>query len=226
MFSISFCITCWNKDLHYLNHLLDDVKKQSMQPDEIIVVGNNIQEFPKLDEKIKSCFIKDRKPVSWSRNKCAQLSTKDIVIFFDVDDILHSQKIEITKKAFEQTDADCFVHGFEENVNANSYEEQTYDNPEFNRIVELIAPHGYLKIPKGNNKDIHHGHLAAKRSVILENPYNEFLGFYELGFQYWGEDTEICKRLFNLNYQFYYTPCKLILYRPSYQDTTRNWYKP
>lgn len=218
---VSLCITCWHKDIHYLGDLLDSLRLQTVQPNEIIVVGNNIPSPPKLSDHIKSFFLNERKPVSWSRNKCAELASKDIVIFFDVDDIMHPQKIELTKQVFETTDADCFVHGFLENSMALEH----YESANASLITELL-PQGYLKIPNGTNRDLHHGHLSVYKDIILNNRFNEFLGFYELGFQYWGEDSEICNRLFNSGYKFYYSNCKLVNYRPSYKDNERFWYIP
>lgn len=220
MNTISLCITCWHKDVHFLPELLNYIKIQTVQPDEIIVVANNIQELT-VPEGIKSDYVQERRPVSWSRNRCAELSTSDIVVFFDVDDIPHSQKLEATKQLFDTTDADCFVHGFTE----FSDTKDKYLNFDFCKVNELTHD-GYLKIPNGDNKDLHHGHLAVKRDIILKNRYNEMLGFYERGFQYWGEDSEICNRLFSSGYKFYYSNCKLVNYRPSYKDSERFWYIP
>lgn len=217
---ISVCVTCWHKDVHFLPKTLELLKKQTFKPYEIIVVANNIDELKINDPDVKCFFVNERKPVGWSRNMGAKLATGDIVVFFDVDDVPHKQKLEATNHVFTNTDADCFVHGFTENEESiNEYE--TFSAA---KITELILPYGYLKSPNGNN-DLHHGHLAAKRDIILQNPYSESLGFYELGFQYWGEDVEICRRLFSLGYKFYYSDRKLINYRASYKDTERSWYK-
>jgi glycosyltransferase involved in cell wall biosynthesis len=221
MKTISLAITCWHKDLHFLPQTLNYINSQTVKPDEIIVVANNVGELSIEDKSIKTFFVNERKPVSWSRNKAAELSNCDIISFFDVDDIPHPQKIEATKQLFDTTDADCFVHGFTEFSDTKDH----YSNFDFCKINELTHD-GYLKIPNGDNKDLHHGHLAAKRDVIIKNRYNEMLGFYELGFKYWGEDSEICNRLFNSNYKFYYSNCKLVNYRPSYKDNERFWYIP
>jgi glycosyltransferase involved in cell wall biosynthesis len=211
MKKISFCITCWNKDIYFLPSVLNDIKSQTVQPNEIIVVANNVERLNINDKTIKTFFTQERKSVSWSRNKAATIANGDIIIFFDVDDVMHKQKIEITKHVFENTNADCFVHGFYENENLS----EIYSDFKTEKIISLID-NRYLKIPSGSNKDLHHGHLSVKRDVIIKNPYNETL--------FWGEDAELCTRLFNLNFNFYYSHCKLINYRPSYKDMSRNWY--
>ncbi len=217
---VSVGVTCWHKDVHMLPEAIKNISEQTIPPDEIIVVANNIEELTIEDPSIKSKFVRERKPVSWSRNQCASMSTGDVVMFFDVDDIPHPQKIEVTKHVFENTDADCFVHGFEENKDTT----EEYADFSVERITELISPQGYLKIPNdGTNTDLHHGHLSVKRDIVLNNPYNENLGFYEFGFQYWGEDTELCKRLFQNGHKFYYGVQKLINYRPSFKSD-RKWY--
>jgi glycosyltransferase involved in cell wall biosynthesis len=203
--------------VHYLPELLETFKQQTVQPDEIIVVANSVNKL-EVGEDIKSFYTPERKPVSWSRNKCAELASKDIIVFFDVDDIPHPQKIEITKYIFENSDAECLAHGFTE----NSESVEKYTEFKFYEIKELM-PQGYLKSPLGNN-DVHHGHIALKRNITNEHKYNENLGFYEKGFQFWGEDSQFCNKLFISGYKFYYTPHKLINYRPSYKDFSRRWY--
>src|SRR6056300_1018403 len=107
--TFSLCITCWSKDVHLLPDLLSCIDKQTCQPDEIIVVGNDLQEINTREGIIK--YVEpSRRPVSFSRNKASELSSKDILIFHDVDDIPHPQKIELIKRAFENDDVDAFVH--------------------------------------------------------------------------------------------------------------------
>lgn len=213
----SLCITCWHKDVHYLNDLFHILEKQTVYPDEIIVVGNSISKLV-VPRDVKSFFVTERKPVSWSRNKAKSMAENDIVIFFDVDDIPHPQKIEVTKEAFEKHNAECFVHGFLENQKTD----MLYKNFDYFKVTKLLPNGMHLSPPIETMTSLHHGHIAMLNNISLV--YNEQLGFYEKGFQWWGEDSDMCVRLFINGYNIIYSSLPLINYRPSYKDLTRKWY--
>lgn len=189
-----------------LPELIGNIKKQAVQPDEIIVVGNNITEI-NTEDGIITYAEPTRRSVSFSRNKAAELASGDILIFHDVDDVPHVQKIELIKKAFENNEVDAFVHGF---LIGSMYPFK-YSELKMSKITELQFP-TYLKAPR----DVSHGHVSIKKEILNEIKYDEEVTF--------GEDAEFCKRLFLAGYNIYYGDHKLINYRPSYQDPSRIWY--
>jgi glycosyltransferase involved in cell wall biosynthesis len=209
MHKVSLCITCWSGDIHMLPELISNIKKQTVQPDEIIVVGNNITEI-NTEDGIITYAEPTRRSVSFSRNKAAELSNGDILIFHDVDDVPHVQKIELIKKAFENDEVDVFVHGF---LIGSMYPFK-YPELKMSKITEMQFPRPYLKAPR---EDVSHGHVSIKKEILDKIKYDEEVTF--------GEDAEFCKRLFLARYNIYYGDHKLINYRPSYEDPTRNWYQ-
>jgi len=112
----TLCITCWSQDVHLLNETLLSFRTQESPPDEIIVVGNSLKKIKVADDTIKTFAEPTRQSPSFNRNKGAQVASGDVIIYHDVDDLPHPQKIHFIKKAFLEHDVDAFVHGFSEGM--------------------------------------------------------------------------------------------------------------
>lgn len=204
----TLCITCWSEDVHMLPELLSNIKNQTSQPDEIVVVGNNLKEI-KTDSNVITYAEPTRRSVSFSRNKAAELATGDILIYHDVDDVPHPQKIELIKSAFDNEEVDAFVHGF---MIDNMFPFK-YSKLKMEKITSLKHPKPYLNASKD---DLSHGHLSIKKKILNDIKYDEEIT--------WGEDADFCKRLFMSGCNLYYGDHRLINYRPSYKDKDRSWY--
>ena len=121
--TLSLCITCYDGDYHLLNNLLEECKKQTVAPDELIISSSGMKENLLLD--IDSVEINgknipvlttnslDRHSEGKARNEGAKKSNMDIIQFFDVDDIPHPQRIELTKEVFNNYNCDALVHSYQ-----------------------------------------------------------------------------------------------------------------
>jgi len=206
----TLCITCWSEDVHMLNETLSAFNAQTVKPDEIIVVGNNLNNIKVFDSSIKTFAEPSRRSPSFNRNKGAEIASGDIIIYHDVDDLPHSQKIEFIKKAFIEHDVDAFVHGFTD----NGMYPYRYGDLEIERISK-IKQDQYLHSDICTDGDLHHGHLSIKKDLVTKYQYNEDI--------YFGEDADFIKRVFLAGYHVAYGNHKLINYQPSYK-TDRRWY--
>jgi glycosyltransferase involved in cell wall biosynthesis len=191
-----------------LNGTLAAFKRQTEHPNEIIIVGNNLKDIKVEDPKIITFAEPTRRSPSFNRNKGAELATGDVIIYHDVDDLPHPQKIEFIKKAFIKYNVDAFVHGFD----INDMYPFNYSDLNIEKITELKND----KYLKSSNEDLSHGHLSIKREIVNELKYNEDIFF--------GEDADFCKRLFLNRRSIYYGNHKLINCRPSHEDSFRKWY--
>ena len=123
--TISLCITCYDGDYHLLNTLLNECKKQTVPPNEIIIsssglgseslLGIGMIKIKGVEVPIISVNFLDRHSEGRARNEGGLKSNMDIIQFFDVDDTPHPQRIEITKKIFETTNCDALVHSYQTN---------------------------------------------------------------------------------------------------------------
>lgn len=206
----TLCITCWSQDVHMLNQTLSCFKSQESHPDEIIVVGNQLNEIKVADSAIKTFAEPTRRSPSFNRNKGAEIASGDVIIYHDVDDLPHPQKIQFIKKAFTEHDVDAFVHGFSEGM----MYPYRYGDLEIERISK-IKQDQYLHSDICTDGDLHHGHLSIKKELVNEFKYNEAIFF--------GEDADFIKRVFLAGHHVAYGNHKLINYRPSYK-TDRRWY--
>jgi glycosyltransferase involved in cell wall biosynthesis len=121
--TLSLCITCYDADYHLLDNLLNEVKKQTVAPDELIISSSGMKEDSLMD--IKTILISDKEvPVisvnsperhseGQARNEGAEKSNMEVIQFFDVDDIPHPQRIEMTKEIFNNYDCDALVHSYQ-----------------------------------------------------------------------------------------------------------------
>ena len=185
-------------------------EQQTQQPDEIIVVGNDLSEINIPNNDIKAFAAPTRKSPSFNRNKGAEIATGDVIIYHDVDDLPHRQKVEFVQKAFLEHDVDAFVHGFE----YNKLYPFMYTDLDMKR-VEKLKEGKYLYSDICVDGDLHHGHLSIKRDIVNQLKYKEHIFF--------GEDSEFARRVLLKGYSVYYGNHKLINYQPSYQ-TNRKWY--
>jgi glycosyltransferase involved in cell wall biosynthesis len=99
-----------------LNETLSSFKAQEDVADEVIVVGNDLREIKVQDSTIRTFAEPTRRSPSFNRNKGAEIASGDVIIYHDVDDLPHPQKIHFIKRAFLEHDVDAFVHGFSEGM--------------------------------------------------------------------------------------------------------------
>jgi hypothetical protein len=138
------------------------------------------------------------------------VASGDVIIYHDVDDLPHPQKIHFIKKAFLEHGVDAFVHGFSEGM----MYPYRYGDLEIERISKMKQDQ-YLHSDICTDGDLHHGHLSIKKDLVTKYQYNEDI--------YFGEDADFIKRVFLAGHHVAYGNHKLINYQPSYK-TDRKWY--
>jgi glycosyltransferase involved in cell wall biosynthesis len=208
--TLSVCLTCWSGDVHLLNECLNHFKNQTRAPDEIIVSSSDLPNPPnkaygyKYDELIINNILVPIKFVNrtrrglhgFPRNQGADNCSNDFIMFFDVDDYPHPQKIETTKHLLDTYSPDAIVHNY------------TLDNTDF---IQSDTHVGFRVTEKDRgstnliSKDgIHHGHLTIRPEIVRKIRYNENRTL--------GEDGEFCQAVFDAKYNIFYCPEKLVCY--------------
>lgn len=191
--TLSFCITCYNKDIHLLDSLIDWMKMQTVHPDEILISCSGLPEGFKY--KLNHIYIKNKQvPIhtinspqihnqACARNAGASASSCTYITFFDTDDVPHPQKIEITKKYINGYD--FLVHNFFEipkktlrenfkNINFRNYKISSIDycdDLDLNRSCSNIS----VMCEKYKNPDgsgLHHSHATFKTSIFNNIQFN------------------------------------------------------
>ena len=213
--SISLCITSYNKDYSLVYGLLEEFQKQVSPPSEIIFYCSGITnvEMPKFLSirsytiPIHTIYSSKRTNQATARNICAKIADSDYVMFFDVDDIPHPMKINITTDVLNKTQADFMLHNYHEINESSNLFEEIPSNIDLYPLNEIDK--NSTNVVCGDHY-IHHAHIAVKRSIFGKINFNESMEYYRK------EDGKFCQDLITNGYSGVYCPIKLVNYTPSY----------
>ena len=172
---ITVVIPCFINHLSKLINLLESLELQTRPPDEVIVSCSSTNDFIFLKEyifPIKLFIHKDKKNAAENRNIAASKISEDtgIICFFDADDIMHPQRIELLEYIFNKGN-DIVLHNFiNSDININDFINSRKNVEEYNIIYNNLipAPSGCAthKINYGNMGIITHGHVSIRRELF------------------------------------------------------------
>lgn len=210
---LSFCITCYDGDYILLDRLLLALQKQTVAPDELIVYSSGFDDefFLKTEHvkiagkniEIKYINSLERTIQSIARNVCASFASGNIIVFFDVDDIPHFQKIEITKNLFDQHDPDFIVHSYSVKGIDDIFIDQSKSIIKKDLVFSLCNTNIYSK---SYDSMVHHAHIAVKKKCFEKVKFNESYEFYRK------EDGKFCQDLLTNKFKGLYIDEKLVFY--------------
>lgn len=216
--SVSFCITCYDRDVHLVQQALSYVKNQTAQPDEILVIASGIKSLGYHDPDITVYTFENRMGPGQARNKGGELATGNIVCFCDVDDPIHPQKCEVVKRVFDNKKVDALIHNYKMDV--MEFEPLTnLDDIQIEQIVTVDSrwekeqhhvfnphkdiPHTNVEAP--SKQPVCHGHMSARKELLADISYREDMWL--------GEDGDFCQSIVkSAKYSLYYTPLILMNY--------------
>lgn len=211
--NISLCITCYDQDYILIHGLLKEFEKQTCSPKEIIVYISGIHEtyIPKqiningVIVPVFTIFSSKRTNQAKARNICAKIASENYVIFFDVDDIPHIQKIDISRLIIDQySDIDFVLHNYDTNNKHYSRAKLfPIENIELYRITDIDKNSTNIIC---ENFNIHHSHILVKRNIFEKVSFNETNEFYRK------EDGKFCQDLVLNDFKGFYCPYKLVNY--------------
>lgn len=209
MNKISLCITAYSGDYKLLSSVLQQFTYQTFCPYEIIVYISNITSIDIPDKlNITNKFV----PIHYilsskltmqsiARNICSSVATGEIIVFFDVDDIPHPQKLEITNYVFNTYNIDFFLHNYL--INSNLFSTINLSTLNLKNNLHINTNNTNVVCDEW---PIHHAHIAIKKSVFKKLKFNESLEMYRK------EDGKFCQDLISNNYTGYYCTSPLVSY--------------
>lgn len=143
---LSIALTTYNGS-KYIIQLLDSLKKQTLAPDEVIIVDDNstdstveiIKDYIKKYNLINWKVYKNSKNLGWQKNftKAISKTTGDYIFLADQDDIWYKNKIKKFMECFLRTNAWMVVSDF--NVIGNGRSRKTTSMPKINYEIEKDA---------------------------------------------------------------------------------------
>ena len=102
---IGVAIPCFIKHIPQCLQLLDALEYQTRRPDEVVVSCSSTIEFPhkEYSYSIKILVTEKKQNTSTNRNCAARELQTDIICFFDADDEMHPQRLEVIERCFQST---------------------------------------------------------------------------------------------------------------------------
>ena len=165
--TLTLGIPCIKKDIPALENMKISIRKQTIQPDEVILVVSGVkeEECPAIENWIVICHDK-LMYAGPARNDVWAKATSDIVSFIDADDQLYPERIEIIKKYFSNNkELLLLIHQFSK--------ESIFSHARINYpVAKFMDGHGIYTQTKATQAShpwieakMHHGHVSFRKNI-------------------------------------------------------------
>jgi glycosyltransferase involved in cell wall biosynthesis len=211
---IGVAIPCYHGHIPALLELLDNLKKQTRLPDKVAISCSSTNEFPKLKNygfSIETVVTKDKKSAAENRNiASSKLMDMDYITFFDADDLMHPQRIEILCMVCQNSNPDIILHNYHNETYMLDVSPEPIDNIDVKKNSLCQCYSGCVRHREHHYGDIHHGHATVKRNILEVVRFPEEIEYHTK------EDSVFCNRVVGLpNIETAYIVNKLSYYKPS-----------
>jgi len=172
-FSLGAVIPCHKPYIPYLRECLDSIEGQTIKPSAVVVVCSSSKDED-IPESYKTYsfplrFItrEDERNQAQNRNQGASVIGTDFITFFDADDVMHPQRIELIQRYI--SNSDILLHGYkiDEKVFPVIHSPVVYTN-------ELMkAPTGCAIFKPNWNAPIHHSQVTVRATIMNRVKFRE-----------------------------------------------------
>ena len=176
---IGVAIPCYKYHIPVLKRCLDSIERQTQHPDEVVVVCSSTTntDIPIYSYSFPLRIITrpERRNAAENRNLASTELTTDIVSFFDCDDEMHPQRIQILSDTFQQTNPDICLHSFLEKEETQKPFTQI-QSP--HRTVNHLrrAPSGCATLNGNPTARIHHSQVTVSKFILGRIRFKEDIG--------------------------------------------------
>ena len=191
--SLGIAICAYKGHIPQLKTAFDSIEQQTRKPDMVIVSCSSSEQS---DIPYKASMYsfplmiithRDKKNAAQNRNFAAALLQTDIVSFFDADDIMHPQRLQIIEDCFIRHNVKIFLHNTTQYRKENRgfyplYSEHPY-------ILNLLGRCYYGTTMLNTHQDnmlIANGHVSVSADVLKGIQFNDTSEYYTR------EDTKFC----------------------------------
>lgn len=201
---ISIIIPCYNGE-KYLKDCLDYLLDSNFKDFEIIVVNDNSTD--KSEKIIKSYqavgLISNSKNLgpSVSRNKAAEIAQGDLLFFLDVDTKIEPNTLTNAVEAF----------GLNNKMGGAQAQLILGDTNKLDSAGHFLSPIGF-PYETGNNQPVSKFNKKIKilggksAGLIIRKSVFDLIGGFDEDYFIYGEDTDLCWRVWLAGYQLFYLP--------------------
>lgn len=164
MRTVGVAIPCYKYHIPLLKRCLDSIEAQTRKPDQVVVSCSSCEssDIPSFAYSfpLKILTHSQRQNAAQNRNRAAAELTTDIVSFFDVDDVMHPQRIEVL---VDGQDYSILLHGY-----SFPHEEfpLTYTSVRAYANQLRKGPTGCAVLGNDFSARIHHAHATVRRDLL------------------------------------------------------------
>ena len=210
---LGVCIPCHVSHIKYLPKCLESIENQTHQPEVVSISISETDQPPELpiySFEVKITISQDHQCEGKNRNIAASLITSDIITFFDADDIMHPQRLEIIYKAFNEQNIDGFIHANKlcassqyrtRSINKIPWEQTS--SKTYTECFSTSKDHICGRVASAHG-GMTNGHFTLKRSILEAHPYPVNYGL--------GVDSDYVYKFHHGGYKLGYCPDKLSYY--------------
>lgn len=177
---IGVAIPCYIKHIPHCRRLLDVLERQSRRPDQVVISCSsstpNDFMIGSYSFPVKLLITEEKLNAAMNRNRIIPHMDTDIVCFFDADDDMHPQRLEVIGHIFESQKTDLAVHSY------FTGEECVIEYPRiqpcnFIALRNVLEPcySGCLKYDYVSR--IHHSQVSVSREVLEKVNFPEAIEF-------------------------------------------------
>jgi glycosyltransferase involved in cell wall biosynthesis len=164
--SLGVVIPCHKPYIPYLRECLDSIESQTVKPNEVVVVCSSSQSedipasYKDYSFPLTIVTREDERNQAQNRNQGADVIGTEFVSFFDADDIMHPQRLEIVRKFV--TDVDILLHAYQ--METQSFPVVEVPTVTINQLIR--SPTGCAVFVPNWNAPIHHSQVTVRAAVL------------------------------------------------------------
>lgn len=203
--TIGVAIPCYKYHTKYIQRCLESLEAQTRKPDQVVIScsSSEPEEIPPFSVSFPVTVLPTslRKNAAENRNLASKALSTSIVSFFDVDDVMHPQRLEAIQTAFQTYPVTQIVlHSYTDGEEANQ-PFQHYSTFDMSPNQLQRAPSGCaIYIPNWRAR-IHHSQVSVSSSLAQSIRFPEGQAFERK------EDAVFCGNVLAIpNVQSVYLP--------------------
>jgi hypothetical protein len=167
---LGVAVPCYKYHIPVLKRLFESIEQQTVKPDFVCVScsSSTEQDIPIYNYSFPITFLiaENRQNAAENRNIAAKKLIEkgcDYISFFDADDVMHKQRIEAIKIAFN-TNVKIVLHSYLIGTANEKLEEYKKFDYLLNQLAK--APSGCAYVINDLGKPIHHSQVSVHKSVM------------------------------------------------------------
>ncbi len=174
---ISVIVPCVSRHIVFLPSLLEELKKQSRLPDEVVISISEADPSYYLDVEnlkvqqwpfaLKLLSSQEKQSTGKNRNIAAKHSSGDVLLLQDADDLPHPQRIEILGYIFEHYSIDYVLHQWMPGDTWRANSPASFKN----------CPDGFLRY---NHKEIRNRVISLKENDITHREISDLQSVHDV----------------------------------------------